>query len=315
MTALPADRDFSPLRGIFEPSGIQQLPDGRFLVIEDEKEFPFSIFALGQDGRLAGDPLPLAAPEKLNDLEGLSLGPSGHLYAITSHSRDGDADVKKSRRRLVRFRVEGNAIVDFSMCGDLLPALAGADPALADAARVADVKSDGGLNVEALEMSPDGKELLVGLRGPLIGGQAVAAAIADPDSLFEGPGSLFDAALDALLDRGSKVQMTIRRVNLGGQGFRSLAWIPALDAYLVVSGPLGREKQDFGLWLWNGVDAAARRVTISGATGVARTEGVTAAEVGGRRGVLLVSDDGDRAAGRFANHLLVDLARLAIAAR
>ena len=28
---------FRPLTGIFEPSAIQQLPDGRFLVVEDEK--------------------------------------------------------------------------------------------------------------------------------------------------------------------------------------------------------------------------------------------------------------------------------------
>jgi hypothetical protein len=313
MTASPTDLAFSPLGGIFEPSGIQQLPDGRFLVIEDEKEFPFSVFALDAEGRMTGAPLPLEAPEKMNDLEGLTLDPSGRLYAITSHSRDGDGDIKKARRRLVRFRVDGNAIVDFAVFDQLLPALAKAHPALEAASRIEDVKGGGGLNVEALEMSPDGRELLVGLRGPLIDGQAVVAAIARPDALFAPTGSLLDAALDRFLDRHPDVSVTIRLVDLGGQGIRSLAWIPGLDAYLVVSGPLGRKEESFGLWRWSGRDGHPCRMRITGTAGLARTEGVTAARVGGLSKLLFVSDDGDRAAGRAANHLLVDLDRLATA--
>jgi hypothetical protein len=314
MTALPADLDFSPLSGIFEPSGIQQLPDGRFLVIEDEKEFPFSVFALDPEGRMAGSPQPLSSPEKLNDLEGLTLGPSGHLYAITSHSRDGDGEVKKARRRLVRFRVDGNAIVDFAVFDQLLPALTQAHPALEAASRIEDVKGDGGLNVEALEMSPDGGELLVGLRGPLIGGQAVIAAIAHADALFAPAGnSLLDAALNRIFDRQADVAITVRLADLGGQGIRSLAWIPGFDAYLVVSGPLGRKEEAFGLWRWDGRDGHPRRMRITGTSGMARTEGLTAARVGGLEKLFFVSDDGDRAAGRPANHLLVDLGRLATA--
>lgn len=310
MTTPTPDADFSPLRGIFEPSGIQQLPDGRFLVIEDEKEHPFCIFSLDANGRMLGDPVPVSAPEKLNDLEGLTLGPSGHLYAITSHSRDGEGDVKKARRRLVRFRVKDNAIVDFAEVEHLLPALADAHPALAAAARVADVKGDGGLNVEALEMSADGRELLVGLRGPQIDERAVVAAVNEPDRLFASTSSLLGQALDAILDRPVPLHVTIRQIDLGGQGIRSIAWIPALGAYLLVSGPPGRKEEAFRLWSWNGRDEPPRRVAIDGIEGLARTEGVTAAQVGGRAMLLLVSDDGDRAGGRCANHLLADIARL-----
>ena len=42
---------FQPLTGIYEPSGIQQLPDGRFLVVEDEKQHPFSLVTIGAAGR------------------------------------------------------------------------------------------------------------------------------------------------------------------------------------------------------------------------------------------------------------------------
>ena len=41
---------FQPLTGIFEPSAIQQLPDGRFLVVEDEKSHPLSLVTIGADG-------------------------------------------------------------------------------------------------------------------------------------------------------------------------------------------------------------------------------------------------------------------------
>jgi len=289
---------FEPLPGIFEPSGVQQLPDGRFLVIEDEKEYPFCLLALDADGRMEGPPVVVAAPDKLNDLEGLTIGPSGHLYAITSHSRDGDVEVKKSRRRLMRFRVVGDAIADAAVFDGLLPALTAAHPALAAAAQVANVKEDGGLNIEALEMAPDGKELLVGLRGPLVNDRAAVAVLVEPDALF---------------DVGAAGKVVIRTVDLGGQGIRSMAWLPALHGYLVVSGPLSREKARFGLWLWDGTEAAARPVSIQGVDDIARTEGVTAAQVGGKAMVLLVSDDGDRSAGRPANHLLIDVARLLVA--
>jgi hypothetical protein len=289
---------FEPLPGIFEPSGVQQLPDGRFLVIEDEKEFPFCLLALDADGRMAGSPVAAAAPDKLNDLEGLTIGPSGHLYAITSHSRDGDAEVKKSRRRLMRFRVVGDAIVDAAVFDGLLPALTAAHPALAAAAQVAAVKEAGGLNIEALEMAPDGKELLVGLRGPVIDDRAAVVVLAEPDALF---------------DAGAAAKAVVRTVDLGGQGIRSMAWLPALRGYLVVSGPLSREKAAFGLWLWDGTDSAARRVSIQGVNDIARTEGVTGAQIGGKAMVLLVSDDGDRGARRPANHLLIDAARLVVA--
>ncbi|MBV5345393.1 MAG: hypothetical protein JZU63_07635, partial [Rhodoferax sp.] len=104
------------LAGIYEPSAIQQLPDGRFLVVEDEKKHPFSLVTINPDGSVATSPLSpgLKGDDdfwKLDDLEGLALDGSGYLYALTSHSRDGDGDEKKSRNKLVRFRLEGDRVV------------------------------------------------------------------------------------------------------------------------------------------------------------------------------------------------------------
>jgi len=41
---------FQPLTGVYEPSAIQQLLDGRFLVVEDEKSHPLSLITIGADG-------------------------------------------------------------------------------------------------------------------------------------------------------------------------------------------------------------------------------------------------------------------------
>jgi hypothetical protein len=152
---------FQPLIGTYEPSAIQQLPDGRFLLVEDEKRHPFSLVTIGANGSVetialtAGLFQIFSAFWKLDDLEGLALDRAGFVYAITSHSRDDGGDEKKSRERLVRFRIEGNRVVKPTVVDGLKRALTATHPVLAAAAKVRDVKAGGGLNIEALEISPD----------------------------------------------------------------------------------------------------------------------------------------------------------------
>lgn len=94
---------FLALTGIFEPSAIQQLPDGRFLVAEDEKEHPFTLVTLKPDGTSQSVPLEIDpdAVSKLDNLEGPTLDSAGHIYAITSHSRNSKGEEKKSRDELL----------------------------------------------------------------------------------------------------------------------------------------------------------------------------------------------------------------------
>lgn len=290
---------FRPLTGIYEPSAIQQLPDGRFLVVEDEKDHPFSLVAIGLDGRVAAVPLAMEAAgavdgwRKLDDLEGLTGDAAGHLYAVTSHSRDGDGDEKKSRDKLVRFRVEGDRAVDPRLARGLKPALTAAHPALAEAAAVRNVKEAGGLNIEALEMTPDGGRLLVGFRSPLLAGRAIVAAVENPAALFEA-------------DEPPRIAPTLATLDLGGNGIRGLAHVPALGGYLVIAGPIARQQVQFSLWFWSGQPGArARPVAVPGLAGFEHAEGVCAAVIEGQPRVVLVSDDGSRAEGRPARFLLL----------
>ena len=299
---------FQSLTNLYEPSAIQQLPDGRFLVVEDEKDHSFSLVTLSANGDVSteslgpawfhgGDPI-----WKLDDLEGLALDGAGYLYAITSHSRDDDGDEQKGREKLARFRIVKDKVVEPVVVGGLKPALAAAHPVLAAAARVPDAKSGAGLNIEALEITPDGQRLLIGFRSPLQRKHAIIASIENPAAVF---------------DAGSvpKVSSTLQTLDLGGHGIRGMSWVVALNGYLLISGPASRANAAFGLWFWSGQAAApARRVMVPGLAGLARAEGVCPAVIDGVAKVVIVSDDGNRKQGRFAQFAMLDLAQLQIAA-
>lgn len=298
---------FLPLTGIYEPSAIQQLADGRFLVVEDEKQHPFRLVTINLNGNASSTPLSpgsLQAGEaiwKLDDLEGLALDLSGYLYALTSHSRDGDGDEKKSRDKLIRFRIEGNQLVAPTVVHGLKRALAATHPVLAAAAAIQDVKTGAGLNIEALEISPDQQRLLLGFRSPLLGNRALIASV-------ENPSAIFDAG------EPPQIAPTLQALDLGGNGIRGMSYLPALGGYLIISGPVARAQLHFALWFWSGDPAAAaRRVTVPGLPGFEHAEGVSPAVMADRQRIIIVSDDGSREKGRFAHFLLLEPRQLQIA--
>jgi hypothetical protein len=295
---------FQPLTGIYEPSAIQQLPDGRFLVVEDEKEHPLSLVTIGADGTvetaaLTAGLLQMFSPFwKLDDLEGLAADRAGFVYGITSHSRDDDGDEKKSREKLVRFVVEGDRVVDPKVVDGLKQALTARHGVLAEAAQVRDVKASGGLNIEGLEISPDQQRLLIGFRSPLRDGRALIAMV-------ENPAAVFDS------NEVPRIAPLLEELDLGGHGIRGLSYVPALGAYLVIGGPASREPAPFELWRWSGQPGArAQRMSVPGLRGLEKSEGVCPAVVGGRESIVIVSDDGNRAAGRTAGYLLLDPAQV-----
>ena len=304
----PPPTAFRPLTGIFEPSAILQLPDGRFLVVEDEKSHPLSLVTLGADGSVDSTALTAGLFQmfdefwKLDDLEGLTLDKAGFVYAITSHSRNDEGGEKKSRERLARFRVEGARVVDGKVVDGLKQALTKQHAVLAAAAQVRDVKGSGGLNIEALEMSPDQQRLLIGFRSPLRDGRALIASVVNPTAIFES-------------DEAPHIAPVLEELDLGGHGIRGLSYVPALGAYLVIGGPVSRERASFDLWRWSGEPGApAQRVTVPGLSGFEKAEGLCPAVMGGLDRIVIVSDDGNRASGHFAGHLVLDPSQLQTAA-
>lgn len=282
---------FLPLAGVFEPSAIVQLADGRFLVAEDEKDAPFTLLRLDLAGGVEVQPLRpggFAADGdfwKLDDLEGLAVDAAGFIYAVTSHSRTGSGKEKRSRDKLVRFRVEGDRVVDPAVALGLKPLMVASHPVLAEAAARLDVKGEGGLNIEALEFDPVTQALLVGLRGPLLEGRALLARIEPPAALFE----------------SGRPACRLVSLDLAGHGLRALAHVPDLGGYLLVSGPTDRAPEPFRVWRWTGRDEAAPiPVWPPGGADWAHAEGLCPARIAGESVLVVVSDDGDRALGRPA---------------
>jgi hypothetical protein len=102
----------------------------------------------------------------------------------------------------------------------------------------------GALSIEGigLDLDPQSPRLLLGLRGPLVNGNAlvIPLTILDPTE----PWTLQNLRLSA----PEAIQ-----VPLEGQGIRALRYDTHLRKYLIISGATDRVKEtDFTLWEWEG---------------------------------------------------------------
>ena len=108
-------------------------------MVEDEKSHALSSGTLGADGSVHTRALTARLFQmfseiwKLDDLEGLTLDGAGFAYALASHSRDDGSDEKKSREKLVRFRIEGDRGVDLKVFEGLKSALTATHPVHSEA--------------------------------------------------------------------------------------------------------------------------------------------------------------------------------------
>ncbi len=239
----PGHSKFRKFDGIYEPSGIQQLPDGRFIVVQDEYIDPIQIFSFDAGGRVT-EKSALCKPGissagascglgKMTDLEAVALDKNGYIYIITSHSRKKkDGKRSPSREKLARFRIEGNRIIEPAVVTDLKAHIIDEHAILKQAAEITDVKNKGSLNIEGLAYDFAQDRLLIGFRTPLADSKAIIITIDNPIGLFE-PGKAPRVADEAIL------------LDLNGEGIRALAYDPRLRSYLILSRSAG-EKNHLG---------------------------------------------------------------------
>lgn len=131
----------------------------------------------------------------------------------------------------------------------------------------------GGLNVEAITRAAphttETETLLLGLRSPLFG-----ARFGDPKtdaglSLAEG------AAIVAVVhDPFARTPtLTFRTLDLNGAGIRGMEWIPALNGFVIISGPVIRGSA-YNLWFWPHLNAPPEPLTLPGFHQLCRPESV-----------------------------------------
>ena len=273
------------LRGeIFEASGVTMRPGSNELILAGDRHADrlFRV-TLDETGLPAREPVPFSVlnPAEpggtFSDPEALTYG-NGFFYLLCSQSDPVDT----RQHRLLRFDLDPathqtrGPVEAVDNLRDLL--LNGIPEIATIGARPGSV---GGLNAEGLAWDPNLERLLVGLRSPLIGDQAILV----PLKMRE-PHGPFEAANLAL------ASPAVTLLPLGGQGIRDLTYDPHLKSFLILSGPPeNRPQGNFSLWEWNGrLDSRPNRLLVLEAE--MRPEGILSLSVGEEDFLIITGDQG-----------------------
>ncbi len=236
VASAPSKIDFTG--GTFEASGVVQVPGtDSVLFVDDGRTDEVFWMRLSEDRKQAGaiDPVKLSA--SIIDLEGITAD-GNHFYVVGSQSKAKGGDLTG----LARFKFEAN---NKQAAGT--QAISGLKNFLAD--NVAELRgmhnrkyNDGGINVEGIAWDPKSNRLLLGLRSPIVEGQAlvVPLKLRDPQGAF---------SFDNLEVEGQKAI----RLPLGGAGIRSIEFDKERQTFHLITGAgPNSENMDFKLWEWSG---------------------------------------------------------------
>jgi hypothetical protein len=253
--------------GLFEASGVAHVPgtDG-VLFVDDGRTDEIFWMRLGEGGAQSGAVKSIKLETSVIDMEGMTSDGT-HFYVVGSQSKSKGAQLAG----LVRFRfdADGQRVSNTEAVSGLKAFLA---------ANVAELRGmektkykDGGINVEGLAWDPRAGRLLLGLRSPVVDGQALVV----PLRLRDSRGAFAVANLEV---EGGKAT----RLPFGGAGIRSIEYDERARAFRVITGAgPNDEKIDFKLWEWDGnserpglreLGAYDRRLKPEGFTRVAAGE-------------------------------------------
>ncbi len=285
---------------IYEPSGVQYLPDGRVIVIEDQSHTAIDILSFAADGTISEE-IDLNTIFELkkkffpNDLEGVAVNNEGVIYAITSHSLTKKGKQKRNRQQLIRLTIDENNSFEKKAYGKLLSYFL--QLKLPDEGFIERDE----LNIEALSFDRQQKRLLIGFRSPLIQSKAVITVLKNPAEIFsENASPIFESEL-ILLD-------------LQGEGIRSLVYDFNLNYYLVLSRSKGKKsKRRSSLWLWDGEpNHKPQRMAIPQLAKLKNPEGIAPVRIAGKNKLLIVSDDGKAKKRKPAHYMFIDYNQLTV---
>jgi hypothetical protein len=261
--------------GPFEPSGVAPVPGtNQMLFVDDGRPGEIMLLTLGTDGTQAGSVVPVPLGGDVTDPEGITSD-GRHFYVVGSQSKktgfDGDG--------LVRFTFDAGSrrVGGVERIAGLKAWLADNVPELAGTAKRI---GDDVLNIEGLAWDPRKQRLLLGLRAPQVGGDALILPVrlADATGTFSRSNLRFD---------GPAI-----RLPLGGGGIRSLEYDATRQVFNVIAGAgADEESRDFQVFEWSGdTGAPLRRITTFSRD--LKPEGFARSVIGGRTASVIVFDVG-----------------------
>ena len=227
--------------GPCDASAAVALDAEHFIVANDETNV-LNVYRRGQAQAVGAVPLAKflgTRADEESDIEGAaSVGM--RTYWITSHGRDGKGKAHESRHRFFATETTPGSPPSVKPVGRpyarLLADLERDDALepykLASAARLA-AEAAGGLNIEGLAATPDGR-LLIGFRNPLVQQRALIVPLENPGEVIQGRRARLGGPIE---------------LDLGGRGIRSIERVGT--GYLIVAGP-SADKGSFGLYRWSG---------------------------------------------------------------
>ncbi|MCG3160706.1 MAG: hypothetical protein JMDDDDMK_01775 [Acidobacteria bacterium] len=261
-----------------EASGVAFAPGlNGVLFMVDSSEGEAHWMQLDENGKQVGSIKKIPLGVTFRDPEALTYGNS-FFYMVTSQSDSRDG-VKNA---IVRFdispetqtlRGQPEIITDFrSFLLQNVTAISaiGAPDGI-----------KGGLNIEGIAWDPNNERLLLGLRGPQIGTQAVIVPVKLRDP--RGPFTRENLKID---------EPNVIVLSLDGHGVRDITYDSHLRSFLIISGaPETSPKTDFGLWEWNG-QPDAKPVRMMTLEDKMKPEGITSVTINGRSYIFVVGDAG-----------------------
>lgn len=261
--------------GKFDASGVAAVPGSQGVLFVDNTQAGRVFWMkLDQQGKQVGAVAAVELGVGIEDLEGITTDGT-YFYVVSSQAKSKDND----KEGLVRFkfdaqkqRVEGAE----SITGLKEFLLENVDELREDGDRKG---KKGGLNIEGLAWDPKHGRLLLGLRSPLIDGQALLVPIKLRDS--RGPFSINNLEVDG----------KVIRLSLGGIGIRGIEHDGRSNLFRIISGAgEDQDQTDFGLWEWNGDETKPVLRETNRFDSDLKPEGVARATVGGRDFVIVVFD-------------------------
>jgi hypothetical protein len=204
------------------------------------------------------------------------------IYWIGSHGANTRGKTVKDRRQFFATDIlsSGDRLTLVPVGAayrDLISVVAAHPPLkrfhLGKAARV-DAKAPGGLNIEGLTATPDGR-LLIGFRNPVPGGLALLVPLQNPDDVIAG--------------KQARLGVPIL-LNLGGLGVRSIDRTGDDDGYLIIAGPPG-QGGPFRIYRWSGFTGSAP-LLVSGVDFAGLQPEALVMPERPRDSVMVLSDDG-----------------------
>jgi len=268
--------------GTFEASGVAHVrgTDG-VLFVDDGRPNEVFWMRLGTDRKQAGAINTIDISTSIIDLEGITTDGT-YFYVVGSQSKAKGADLVG----LARFKFDATSQ---SVTGT--QTVSGLKKFLAD--NVSELRgmentkyNDGGINVEGVAWDPGNNRLLLGLRSPVVEGNAlvVPLKLRDPNAAL---------SLENLQVEGNQAI----RLPLRGAGVRSIEYDESRKAFYVITGAgPNSEKMDFKSWEWTGNDSQPTLRELETFDRRLKPEGVTRVSNGAQDFTFIVFDTSGYAA-------------------